>query len=101
MNFGGLFGGGGGFSLPMPPLPPGLPSLPGLGGGGMSGGGGSSLGGTMQTQSDGGTGGGGIGGTIQTEGDSGYTQNIAGLLQMLGANQSQPRTTVISGGGLI
>jgi hypothetical protein len=53
----------------------------------------------MQTQ-DGGGSGGGLGGTIQTE-DSGYQQNLAGLLQMMGANQNQPRTTVISDGGLI
>jgi hypothetical protein len=85
LNLGGL--------LPMPPMPPGLPNP--LGGGGGGGG----LGNTMQTQ-DGGGSGGGLGGTIQTE-DSGYQQNLAGLLQMMGANQNQPRTTVISDGGLI
>lgn len=93
MNFGSFLGGG----LPMPPMPPGLPNPFGGGGGGMVGGmgGGSDLNGMLPAQ-----GGTGPGGAAQTD-DSGYQQNLAGLLQMLGANQNQPRTTTISGGGLI
>lgn len=85
----GIFGGGGG-GLPMPPMPPGLPQLPGLGGqqGGMGGGGG----GMMPS---------GLGGTMQTEGDMGYPQNIAGLLQMIGGNQTNPANMNLTGGGLI
>lgn len=83
----GVFSGGGG--LPMPPMPPGLPQLPGLGGqqqGGMGGGG-------MMPN--------GLSGTVQTEGDMGYPQNIAGLLQMIGGNQTNPANMNLTGGGLI
>lgn len=89
----GVFSGGGGGlpglpSLPMPPMPPGLPGLPGFGGqqqGGQQGGGG--LGGTMMTQ--------------PMDQQGGYSQNLAGLLQMMGGNQVNPANMNLMGRGLI
>ena len=95
MNFGNIFGGGGGIfgggGLPTPPMPPGLPSLPGLPGlPGMGGGGQPSQGPP-----------GGLGGTMQTQDEPGYQQNLAGLLQMMGGNQVNPANMNLTRGGLI